>query len=279
MSEATKQPNDGIPPKLDLRKSGVLPSVPAAPSSQPVPGVPGGDPSATGKKKTTRIPLSHAEGEAPSGAPGGPLPKTIRLAPPPTAARPLTVPTTPPFAKPPAPSETVKRETSRIPLEAAFATDERASTGAPTAGQSAAVPKTIRIKRPGQAPTVMATRPPEAEVAQAAATTSSAEKSKTARVDISAVAPVDEGGQPTQRKTIKIRRPEGGGAAAAPRSVAVARLEAEAAERHLDEISAPGIVYTIVAAAAVLVACVLVYALIVQAFPSLNWSLPGKMTL
>ena len=271
MSDESKQANGGIPPKLDLRKPA------AAPGGEPAPAAGGpGESPAAGKKKTTRIPLTPIEGETAAAAPTAALPKTIRLAAPPVGARPLTIPAGIPTGKPIAPSEAAdkpKSQTSRIPLEAALAADQQAAAPAAPTG----APKTIRIKRPGQ-PSAAKTAAPAAAPQSAQATVAAVpEKSKTSRVDVAAaVAAPETTGQPTQRKTIKIRRAEVG-VTAVPRSVAVARLEAEAAERHLEDISALGIGYSIVAAAAALVVCVLIYILMVQAFPTLNWTFWGKV--
>jgi cobalamin biosynthesis Mg chelatase CobN len=172
-------------------------------------------------------------------------------------------------------------------LEAAFAPDE-AAEATPSAG---AVPKTIRIKRPAAAaPSLRATKPSAAATApgpSAAAAAEeetlpspdiAAEKSKTSRVDLATVVPADSG-QATQRKTIKIRRPEAGGATHAPRSVAVARIEAEAAQRQIEEAQPVNVAFPILAAVATVVICVLLYVLMAQSFPTLNWSFPGQVTL
>ena len=297
MSDEQKPSSGGVPPKLDLRKSGIVQGAPSgeqpaeegSAAGTPAP-VPGGqqlkkqttrvdltavqpEPPGAGKKKTSRISLTEA------GVPAAPVvPKTIRLTPPPSAVRPLTGLAAMQAAKPAAPAgetpDRPKSQTSRIPLEAALAADEQ-NAGAPTLAAeplTTAVPKTIRIKRPGQGPTVKLTKP-EGETAPGA------EKSKTSRVDIAA-ATVTEAPQATQRKTIKIRRPEGAAARPAARTVTVARTEAETTQTEPEvAVGGPGVTFVIATAAALLVACVMIYILMVQAFPGMNLSFPGKVTL
>jgi hypothetical protein len=214
-----------------------------------------------------------AEAGAPSGAPVGGVgisSKTIRLAPPtptpPTISIPPATPVTRVMTRGP---DDAKRQTSRISLEIALA--ERAD-----AGGAPGTPKTIRIKRPVAAPgakegVAPAPSPTEAPTVVA--------KSITSRID-AAEAPQPEG-QPTQRKTIKIRRAEGGVTLKpAPRSVAVARLEAEAAERRAEEVAeSTHVLFPVAAAVAVCILVFMIYAFLVQAFPDANLSFPGKITL
>lgn len=259
MSDETTPTNGAIPPKLSLRKdeSGTIPAVP--PPS---------------KKATARIPLGAAEGAA---AEPGISTKTIRLTPL-AAARPMAIA---PAARPaaaPSMADAAKRQTSRIPLEVALA-EERAAAGADAPG----TPKTIRIKRPAQAATVpaptakgavAAVEPPPLSEDQA-----TIQKSKTSRVDVAETQAADAA-QATQRKTIKIRRAEGTTPfKPVPRSVAVARLEAEAAEHLAADMVRINVAFPIMAAVALLIMGVLVVVLAAQAFPNLGWQLPGAVTL
>lgn len=277
MSEDPKPADGNLPPKLTLRKgeSGAIPIPPPAPVS----GLP-----SLSKKATTRIPLTSVESGLAADAIGTPgqdyATKTIRLTPL-SASRPLSVA---PAVRPPSAttslSDLAKRQTSRIPLEAAMAADHT-----PADGESATAPdtpKTIRIKRPGQtaAPTVAtvrATRPPT-EPASGISVDGSMEKTKTSRVDIAELQ-AEEGAQATQRKTIKIRRADGTGAKIAPRNVAVARIEAEAVENVVENVARVNVAFPIMAAVALFLLGILVVVLAAQAFPSLGWNLPGSVTL
>ena len=295
MPEETKDTNGAIPPKLDLRKSGLPAAAAGVPVGAPAPvkkqttrielaaGQSPAEPSA--RKKTSRIPLTlneTAPGAAPAAAPGETA-KTIRLTP--IAPQPAAAPSQEQAPKTVVlrdeAGERAKKQTSRIPLEAALTPPEG---GAPSAGvPTANVPKTIRIKRPGQPATIKLARPaaPAADTAAPptpASPTAETIKSKTAQIDVATVAAGEPGAQPTQRKTIKIRRPEGG-MRAAPRSVAVARAEAEAVEHIQEEVEAPGAVFAIVAGVAVLVVAALLVVLVAQAMPDLGIRLPGQVTL
>jgi hypothetical protein len=303
MSDDPKPPNGNLPPKLTLRKeeSGAI----ALPTPTPAAGSP--PPS---KKATARIPLASTESGAADAAGTNYSTKTIRLTPL-AASRPLSVA---PAVRPP-PSATTslsdlaKRQTSRIPLEAAMATDHTpsattslsdlakrqtsripleaamATDHTPSAAASLAVseaPKTIRIKRPGQAPapvgaTIKAPAP-SPEPAPAAASDANAQKSKTARVDVEDMQ-AEDAAQATQRKTIKIRRAEGATAKPIPRSMAVARVEAEAAEAAIAESVRINVAFPIMAAVALVILGVLIVIVAAQAFPSLGWHLPGTVIL
>jgi hypothetical protein len=277
MSEDPKPPNGNLPPKLTLRKeeSGAIPLPAPAPAA--------GSPTLS-KKATTRIPLAATEGGAPADTAVTPgtnySTKTIRLTPL-AASRPLSVA---PAVRPPSAttslSDLAKRQTSRIPLEAAMATDHTPSAAASLAVSEA--PKTIRIKRPGQAPapvgaTIKAPAP-SPQSAPVAASDASAQKSKTARVDVEDVQ-ADDAAQATQRKTIKIRRAEGATAKPIPRSMAVARVESEVAEAAIEERVRINVAFPIMAAVALVILGVLVVVAAAQAFPSLGWNLPGTVTL
>lgn len=224
------------------------------------------------KKKTSRIPLDQVSAE-PGAATGSPVPgvgasKTIRL------SSPSSIPTitiAPSKAAASLSMDDAKRQTSRIPLEAAI----QEKGGEPD------TPKTIRIKRPTVTQTIPS--PVESKTPPAAQETPQSAKSVTSRIDLPESESIIEDGQPTQRKTIKIRRAEGGvPVKAAPRSPVVARMEQQAAANAADEIagaSAPHPVFPALAAVAVILLCVLVYVLFTQAFPDWGWSFPGKVNL
>lgn len=281
MSDEPKPANEAVPPRLILRKgeTSVIPPTtsPGAPAVEAGPKAETArvDLSTTqtpetvqaGKKSTTRIPLDVTEGGTADGtAAGGPniSSKTIRLTPL-SAARPMTIPPAPRPA--PSASDAAKRQTSRIPLEAALA-DERAAAGggATTTG----APKTIRIKRPTQSPSAL----PAAPAAPTVQASPDLPKNKTSRVD-AADLQAENTAQATQRKTIKIRRTDGTAARPAPRSFAVARLEAEAAEHQAEGRVQVHVAFPIMAAVALVVLGILVVVLAAQAFPNLGWKIPA----
>jgi len=264
MSEEVVKPGAPTPPKMVLN---------TAERVSP----PGLDPN---KRKTSRVDLAAAQAAVssavlksattritlptmPAAAPQGFTPKTIRLTRP--GGRPAT-PIVPAHAAAlsasgrvvatPLPADAAKRQTSRIPLENAMAVPETA----PAAGETA---KTLRLKRPEESAGA-------ANLAMPA-------------MEADAVSEQTPGDVPqaTQRKTIRIKRPTGGKSApmAVPRSMAVARIEAEAALRAADSLEQPvGVLWPVLAAVALLVTCVLVYALAVQAVPSWGLSFPGQIT-
>jgi hypothetical protein len=287
MSEDNKPAEGAIPPRFTLKKadssaSGPSPVTAAEAAKKQTARVdlppPAAEQAPVLKKKTARIPLDQvsADAGAPSGAPVagvGISSKTIRLAPPtpppPTISIPPATPVTRVMTRA---GDDAKRQTSRISLETALA--EHSDGGASAPG----TPKTIRIKRPGAAP--VAAPSTAATVPASPGEAAGGAKSSTARIDLPEAIPAE--GQPTQRKTIKIRRADGGGATIkpVPRSVAVARLEAQAAERRAEETTqATHVLFPIAAAVAVLVLAFMIYALLVQAFPGANLSFPGKITL
>ena len=285
MTEEQKQSDGGVPPKLNLQQSetGAAPAVPAA--GAPVPAQPTQVLSPAAKKQTTRIELSALQG-APAGgtvkkatsklvltgADAQPTAKTIRVTPAPSkTAAPESAPPTGRLV--PA-DENVKSKTSRIPLEAAItpAGEEAAEAGTDTSG----VPKTIRIKRPGQPSTMRVAKPGAG--AESLPESAATAKTKTSQIDVSTISGEAAAGQATQRKTIKIRRPDGA-LKPAPRSMQVARLEAEIEASAAETEEGPGIVFSIIALAAVVVAAVMLYALVAQVAPGLGLSLPGKIAL
>jgi hypothetical protein len=289
MTEEQKPTTGGMPPKLNLTPP-QPPAPPAAAQGEDAPATQVVSPAP--KKQTTRIDLTAVTGAptppkkqtsrltmVPADA-GQATAKTIRLAPAP--AKPAALPTLPPPVPAPAPppltgrlvppEEAAKSKTSRIPLEAAVGPEQ-------AAGEQAGVPKTIRIKRPGSAATWKVPKAPGPEE-EAPAAPAEAAKSKTAQIDVSGIAP-EAPGQATQRKTIKIRRPDGttGPTRPAGRTLQVARLEPELEEELAGEVEGPGIVYSIVAIAAVCVAAFVVYVIVAQFNPGMSATLPGAIRL
>lgn len=144
------------------------------------------------KKVTSRISVSSATSPIP--------PVTDDTAP---AASPISLAKPP--AKPADAAATEKKVTSRISLESAFATQPE---------MPQAQPKTIKLKRPGEAaaPFTPATPAP----APAAETPAPAPLPE-------GMTPITDGGEPapeeplTRRKTIKVKRPGGGSTPSAPK--------------------------------------------------------------
>ena len=182
--DSNAQGPTGLPPKLDLRKKGILRSHEAAEAPQ-ADAAPAADATAD---ITITPPAGAAEQAAPAAAAqpvvvpaadDGKRP-TIRLTPAaqaPAAAAPQAA----------APRPASKKETSRIPLEAAVA----ASDPAPSA------PKTVRIK-PAQ------TQP---LAASDAAADGEDTKRKTSRISLEAALAADQAGKGEAPKTIKLKRP------------------------------------------------------------------------
>ncbi len=261
MSDEMVNPGESTPPKMVLNNSGGIPPAPGA------------DPN---KRKTARVDLAAAQAAStatvlksattritlptmPAAAPQGFAPKTIRLTRPgmrpAVPVSPAGIPAMPVASRAGAAagaSEAAKRQTSRIPLEAALAMPE----GVPV---TVDVSKTVHLKRP------------EADAGNL-------EVSAADAGDASVSTPADAP-QPTQRKTIRIKRPMGKNIPlAVPRSMAVARIEAEAAQRMADEAVQPvGALWPILAAVAIVVACFLVYALAAQAMPEWGLRFPGQI--
>ena len=276
MSDNTTLGDNAIPPKLNLKPQEANKHTTRIdlPTAQP-------EPPPTLKKKTSRIPLDQvsAESGAAAGAPvqGVGASKTIRISRP-TGTPTITIAPSSKVLSGTMISDDAKRQTSRIPLELAI------SDGANTPSEGGA-PKTIRIKRPTptQSEPAPVAMPPPPQAVESVATPPPPAMSKTAQISLPDAA-LPETGQATQRKTIKIRRADGVGIdKAAPRSLAVARVEKVMADHvaadAAGEVPPPHPIFPVMAAAAVALLCVLVYVLFVQAFPSLGWPFPGKVTL
>lgn len=263
MSEDNKIGSGTIPPRVTIKAPGA--------AEGPAPAkIPDGNPAL--KKKTARIALDQVTAD--EGAPAtlsnaGLATKTIRLAP--AVTSPLAVSPLPSIGKALTGifvTEDLKRKTSRISLDAVLPQLEAAGAAGGDSG-----PKTIRIKRPAIAtPSALPaiTEAPGDVVAVPEADL----KSQTARVDIPPESAAIEG-QQTQKKTIKIRRSDGGGAEvkAAPRSISISRNEAQAAVPTQTQVTQPHWAFVLAAVAAVIVMCVMLYALMAQAVPTLGWSL------
>ncbi len=282
------------------------------------------------KKETSRIPLDAATA-APGEGKGkvAEVPRTIRIRPAgrpapagvPVPAAAVPAPAAVPTASAEAPSpakvmhETArlddKRKTSRISLDAVYAPD---TTKQPAVGAAAAAtpsapsvedgrPKTIRLKRPGDAATIKLGHAPSAAsmTAHEPGPPSEAKTvlSKTSRIDLPGEEEGEEGDSPTRRKTIKVKRPDGSVAAPMPQSSGGLQIRrtAAAAEESAPELFEPIIVedkpnvfFHILAIASILVVCVTAYMFMAQAFgrdvslsqlsywkdgPDLAW--PGKI--
>ena len=300
-NEPTSNEKDGgerIPPKLDLsRTSGgnlgdtVQIKVPPvsgeeAPTLKIKPtttsGRPVAPPAEEGKKKeTSRIPLDAAT-TAPGEGKGKPssAPKTIRIRPV-TKSMPAVQAAPPPTVSAGSAPATLedKRKTSRIALETVFATEPKEGGEASEPGR----PKTIRLKRPTEAATIKMARPPAAPPAiggpsptVTVPSESKAALSKTARIDNLPEVQDQPDLTPTQRKTIRVKRPT---TAQPVKSLSIRRTEEEEGEATLEQQAPqlikdqPNVAFPLVAIAAALVACVTVYVLSSQAFgPNASWS-------
>ena len=238
MAENPEQKSgDLIPPKLDLRKSGIVKDKPLPAAA----GIPSASAGLTSKRETSRIPLevTTAAGVAEAGG----APKTIRIKPAaalgtigigkPEGAAPVAAPA----AESPEKSAVAKRTTSRISLDAVLG---EAGEAAP-AGDSG--PRTIRLKRPGEAPALNFASAAGASEADG------------------------EGGPPTVRKTIRVKRTS---MAPAGQAAAVARPAGGESAAAVDAMAAApetvGFIWPAVALLAVLAAIGVVWMLCAQVF-------------
>ncbi len=267
-TEKNSTPEAGVPPKLDLKQAVAAQNQPQKKATTRI------DMAAAAmiseeKSKTTRINLGSF-GVDPASAP-----KTIKIQRPSEAStikinRPGAAPVVPLTPAPPplAPAQ-AKRQTSRISLQEALTPQAEAQASAASAQTMVETPvpsggpKTIRIKRPGDTSAEAAVSP-----SQAAATP--------------AGEPGLEAGPPTQRKTIKLRRPGAGAEgestvhhAVLPKSAAdFAAAQAAGPQVDTDE---PGPLFGILSIAATLVCSVLIYLLCVQALPNLGLTWSGQV--
>jgi len=281
MSDDIESGNGPIPPRMTIKNQGQS-DVAATGSPEAVTFKPASntgintDPNQVPlslKKKTARIALDQATAETGAAAVvagGGLASKTIRLAPAmtgqvsaapfPSVGKALTGMLV---------SDDAKRKTSRISLDAVLPQLETASAGGET------TPKTIRIKRPTLS-VPASVPPPQVKEPAGVLAVETNDKSRTSRVDIPQEAVVTEE-QQTQKKTIKIRRSDGGGSEVteAHRAVSILRNEVEAAVPKAVQVAAPHWSFVLVAAAAVITMCVMLYVLMAQAYPALGWSVGG----
>ncbi len=379
--DATTESNGALPPKLDLRKSGILKSVPPAgtpvtpsvpteseappmapaavlnPIFTPVAPVAAVTPVAA-QRPATVVPASGPVGmlpTRPSGAPvpgtgaqpawkpkpagitgakpvGLPVPGNPARSGPAGAMRPVSVPatsvsaTTAEVAEQPAtavtpPKSASKKETSRIPLDAAKPRVEKSFSSV-----GLEPPTTVRISKPGETAQITGLPKPDDVAA--------AEKRKTSRISLEAVlneTPADSasggtktirlkrpgeaptakvggaksageqgaGGEtasPTQRKTVLVKRPQ---ESASSRKLTVARTGEEggassasggASDNLSMPVRGPHWIFGVLSIAAALVMCVVIYLFAAQAIgpnssmtqysslptgPNLAW--PGKI--
>jgi hypothetical protein len=269
MSEDIKPENGSIPPRVTIKIPGQSGELAETPTVATVP---------SNKAKTARISLDQVTAEpgatqAASVSGVGVASKMIRLAPAMTGQ--VLISPMPSVGKALSGMifEEPKSQTSRISLEAAMA-----ETGAK---RQDSAPKTIKVKRPmltttpkvaGLSVEAQSEIPSSAATAQPPPAGELLSKSQTARVDI-----IPEAAEPqqTQKKTIKIRRADGGAGDIKPvsRSMSIARAEGESAEapRTGAEVSAPHGIFIAIAAAAALVLCFMLYVLAAQTNPALGW--------
>lgn len=211
MTENPETAGEPIPPKLDLRKRGILrpqeaSAAPAAAPAAPQAAAPVAPSAAPAADRKPAAPLS---GPRPAFGPKPPSQPAIRIEGMSAAA--------------PA-AESAKRETSKISLDAA-----RVPVAAPGG------PKTIRIKPGGAMPTV---KPPPAEPAAKVVTPAVdadrlvAAKRTTSRISLDAVlgAPEAVPEQPGGPKTIKLKKPGEPSAVKPPVAAAAAVAAPSAAD-------------------------------------------------
>lgn len=233
------------------------------------------------KRQTSRIPLDTAKkGDLTSGPATAEAPKTIRIKP--ATASQAATPASPITAKAETSNlEAAKRKTSRISLEPAMQSGSEDEGG----------PKTIRLKRPSEAPTIKVAKPPAAVAATAA---DSAAKSQTARIDM----PEEEAGvdvSPTRKKTIRVKRPTSSSDDTGPKEIKPAkgspaeRAALAAANLPLGEPEPHG-TFSFFAVAAIFICIACIYLFCSQAFgpnisltqlsygaPELDLPWPGKL--
>lgn len=238
----------GLPPKLNLKKSGLV----------------GGE---TGKidlpdgqapkRETSRIPLDPA---------GDDTVPTVTI-----AGMGKAAVTDAAGADTSAEAGDAKRQTSRISLETALASDDGAEIRPADGG-----PKTIRLKRPSEAATVKVSKAPGTQ-AESFATQAKSVMSKTAILDDTA--PPDAGPTPTRKKTIRVKRPT---KAAGLSDVPVKRTGLASEEEALSlgvpvAADEPGALFSLCAVAAVIIVGITLYVLCAQACPNLGLSWPGQV--
>ena len=205
LEQPAPSPAPGQSPTVSIKPLGV----PVQPGAAP-----------TSKRETSRIPLEMAK--PPLGAPARPLPgpTTIRVKPvvirqtvdlaqavPDTSGEAPQAASTAP-AEQPVPATSGKSKTSRISLESVLGSQPGASsqTAEIAAPEGDDEPRTIRIKRASERPTVLKAPPPQPSAPPQASL------GQTARLELPPETPpialAEAGGQsPTRKKTIKVKRP------------------------------------------------------------------------
>jgi len=235
MAADTQSDGPKLPPKLDLRKKGVLKPTPQPASAAPADSSPvapqAATPAAPAQPKpvapnlprpgnnvpkpgmTVRLQPKIALSQAPSGGSPSLKPKpvvpAIKKTIPTAQAEPAVVPAAPVAA--PADPQAKKKETSRIPLE---------SAQLPKPDEQPVGPKTIRISPAVPAAAQPTVRP--GTLGQAGAANDADPKRQTSRISLEAALGSDENQAPapdkeeeddssdasvTQKKTIKVKRP------------------------------------------------------------------------
>lgn len=270
----------------DATSSAPTPATTPAQSESPAPAATDqgtATPKGESKRKTSRIPLETAQtpgAQDEAAASASSEPKTLKIKP--NAPVPQVRSTQPLNITVPIGSEdsgAAKHKTSRIPLESALTADTEPESASQPADAPAdpARPKTIKIKRPGSESATVKKKAAPAKTDEGA-------MSKTARLDH---LPLDEEETaPTQKKTIRVKRPDATSSAAPRPGVDLTPPEPIEAPPS-DE---PGAAWAILALAATLVLCVVIYLLAAQALgpnisgtalsswpggPNLSW--PGKI--
>lgn len=291
MAGDSEDKGGALPPKLDLRKGGILKDKAAKPASviklQPLSDAEKAAAAAEAdeRSQTMRIKIPEVESLAETPRldfkPATTIvAKTLKVEKPAAAAEakaPLTTvkpsTTIAPKTKPGGELPPSKKETSRIPLEAALAPEEK-ETKEPSTG-----PKTIRLKRPSEATTIkVSQRPMISKIGEEAPAEEA--MGKTSPLD-EAVAELEDTSTPTKRKTIRVKRPtKRPGVESVSMPVAGAEEQPEEAKAEVAAVPAdePGLAFSLVAIAAVVVACVAIYVLAAQTVaPDLPW--PGRISI
>ena len=273
--EAPKNSGTGEPPKIKLNLTS-FGKPKTGPKDTPMPVVPA---SATPKVETTRIDLAKAVPAA-----------DIKTVDPVDASKFTTMRVE--IVETPRKSETTRIDLANATPKLANRVDiskedvnaddlfkrNTIAVGVPTPGPTTR-PKTIQVKRPSAQTSAPAITPgtPTAE------SVSEAKKSETARIDL----PTEGSDRPVTRpKTIRIKRPDG---TSGRKPLMIARPAEEGAEGAVVSTGftdssmgtigteeGPGVVFSILALVALLVACVVVYVLSAQTI-GLTLPFPGRL--
>jgi len=281
-----------LPPRIKLNGNGkaMPPPPPATGGSAPTPRITIAS-KPVGKSETSRIELSEARA---ANAAEQAKKTTVRIESPAPAVRMVSEvermaaggkigvekakSATAPMPRASIPDlDAAKKQTARIDLQEVLGGDEdifkrRTAILDPSkiqAAEAASVPKTIRIKRPDGATGLI--KPVSEPMTPSEPVAAEARKSETARIELPPeVAETAAAEAPTRRKTIRIKRPEGGGPGMArPMVVSQPSLTISRAEPGAPRVGAPaeeeaGTLFSVFALAALLVACVLIYVLAAQ---------------